>query len=175
MIERWADVSWSKGLYQVSTSGDVKSLPRVVTMVDGRRYRVRGGILKKQPNGRYRQVTLCIDGAHVYPLVHRLVLEAFVGPCPPGMECRHLNGRRDDNRLVNLTWGTKDEQINDKRCHGTLGLGERNGNSCLTVDLVVDIRARHSLGESMRQIAKSLRIDKGTVKQVVSRITWKHV
>jgi HNH endonuclease/NUMOD4 motif len=30
--------------------------------------------------------------------VHRLVLEAFVGPCPPGQECRHLNGNPSDNR-----------------------------------------------------------------------------
>src|SRR5688500_13903704 len=31
--------------------------------------------------------------------VHRLVLAAFVGPCPEGMECRHLNGIKTDCRL----------------------------------------------------------------------------
>ena len=34
--------------------------------------------------------------------VHRLVLEAFVGPCPEGMVCRHLDGDRTNNRVENL-------------------------------------------------------------------------
>lgn len=38
--------------------------------------------------------------------VHRLVLEAFVGPCPPGMEACHWNGIPGDNRLHNLRWDT---------------------------------------------------------------------
>jgi hypothetical protein len=53
--------------------------------------------------------------------VHRLVLEAFTGPCPDGMECRHLNGIRADCRLVNLTWGTRAENIEDKRKHANHG------------------------------------------------------
>jgi hypothetical protein len=40
-------------------------------------------------------------------LVHRLVLEAFVGPCPEGMECRHLDGDPANNRRENLCWGTR--------------------------------------------------------------------
>jgi hypothetical protein len=53
--------------------------------------------------------------------VHRLVLEAFVGPCPEDMECRHLNGVRRDCRLVNLAWGTRAENIDDKRRHANYG------------------------------------------------------
>lgn len=49
--------------------------------------------------------------------VHRLVLLAFVGPCPEGMECRHLNGVRADCRLENLAWGTRDENVEDRRRH----------------------------------------------------------
>ena len=33
--------------------------------------------------------------------VHRLVLDAFIGP-EPGLQCNHKNGIRDDNRLGNL-------------------------------------------------------------------------
>jgi hypothetical protein len=53
--------------------------------------------------------------------VHRLVLFAFVGLCPPGMECRHLNGVRSDPRLVNLAWGTKAENADDRRRHRNYG------------------------------------------------------
>src|SRR4051812_25002272 len=51
-------------------------------------------------------------------LVHHLILEAFVGPTPEGMECRHLNGERDDNRIANLAWGTRAENVAD-----TIGMG----------------------------------------------------
>src|SRR5262245_48467708 len=52
-------------------------------------------------------------------LVHRLVMEHFVGPCPPGMECRHLDGNPANNRLENLAWGTPAENHADAMRHGT--------------------------------------------------------
>jgi len=44
-------------------------------------------------------------------LVHQLVLEAFKGPCPPGMECLHKNHTPGDNKLSNLKYGTRSENI----------------------------------------------------------------
>lgn len=44
-------------------------------------------------------------------LIHRLVMLAFVGPCPEGKEVDHINGRRDDNRLENLRYVTRGENI----------------------------------------------------------------
>jgi hypothetical protein len=51
--------------------------------------------------------------------IHRLVLEAFVGPCPDGMECRHLDGNPGNNRLDNLAWGTRAENQADSIRHET--------------------------------------------------------
>lgn len=52
--------------------------------------------------------------------VHRLVLEAFVGPCPSGMECRHFpDSDTRNNSLENLSWGTHVQNIADKNVHGT--------------------------------------------------------
>lgn len=51
--------------------------------------------------------------------VHTAVCEAFNGPRPDGMECRHLNGDPLDNRAVNLAWGTHAENMRDVIAHGT--------------------------------------------------------
>jgi hypothetical protein len=57
--------------------------------------------------------------------VHKLVLLAFVGPNPPKYECLHANGDPADNRLVNLRWGTRSENIQDAVRHGTWMTPER--------------------------------------------------
>jgi len=51
-------------------------------------------------------------------LVHRMVLETFVGSAPDGMVCRHLNGDPADNRLSNLAWGTRADNNRDKKWYG---------------------------------------------------------
>lgn len=52
--------------------------------------------------------------------LHRAVLEAFVGPCPDGYECRHLDGNPTNNRVENLVWGTPSENMQDRWRHGTM-------------------------------------------------------
>ena len=65
----------------------------------------------------------------VHCLVHRLVLEAFVGPCPDGMQCRHFPDRTTtNNRLSNLSWGTPIENSHDRVAHGTQASGSRHGS-----------------------------------------------
>lgn len=56
-------------------------------------------------------------GNHEVIFVHRAMLEAFVGPCPEGMECCHNNGNGLDNRLENLRWDTREENIADMKFH----------------------------------------------------------
>ena len=58
--------------------------------------------------------------------IHRLVLEAFVGPCPEGMETCHNNGVRTDNRLENLRWDTSSANNDDIVKHGRHWLASRS-------------------------------------------------
>lgn len=44
--------------------------------------------------------------------VHRLVCEAFHGPCPPGMETMHRDENGLNNRPENLEWGTRKDNLN---------------------------------------------------------------
>lgn len=54
-------------------------------------------------------------------LVHRLVLEAFVGPCPSGCEGCHYDGNPANNIVSNLRWDTTKNNCLDKRRHGRNG------------------------------------------------------
>ena len=74
----------------------------------GRVYTEDGQEYQKLPTVRARPY-IVIGGKRV----HRMVLEAFVGPCPEGMQCRHLNDVKNDNRLNNLAWGTRKENSAD--------------------------------------------------------------
>lgn len=119
-VEHWKPVPGWEKLYEVSSLGRVRSLPRLITNSLGVEHRVRGRIRRQSSNGHgYQTVSLCAGGKEYRKYVHRLVLEAFVGDCPEGMETRHLNGNRKDNRLENLQWGTVVENHHDKLQHGT--------------------------------------------------------
>lgn len=66
-----------------------------------------------------RMVTLCLDGVRHHMQVHALVLLAFVGPRPAGMQqiC-HGNGDGTDNRLSNLRYGSASDNTLDMVRHG---------------------------------------------------------
>jgi len=106
--------------------------------------------------------------------VHRLLLTAFVGPCPEGMECRHLDGCRTNNQLSNLVWGTRAENISDRIAHGSCR-GERNGRAKLTEDQVREARKMREEGANFRAIGRKLGINRVTVKAIIMRKTWRHI
>lgn len=102
--EEWRPIPGWLGLYEVSSFGRVKSLARVDAL--GRPWPERVLAHEIKANGRHR-VTLYGAGRSERRQVHHLVLEAFVGPCPDGLEACHWNDDPADNRLGNLRWDTK--------------------------------------------------------------------
>ncbi len=123
--EVWRDVVGYEGLYRVSDLGRVKSLERLVFSFSRQgspyRLRVRSKDIRQRKAGMgYLVVDLHKDGVCTTRYVHRLVLEAFVGPCPDGLECRHFpDGDKCNNDLANLSWGSHAQNESDKLVHGT--------------------------------------------------------
>jgi hypothetical protein len=108
--------------------------------------------------------------------VHTLVLTAFLGRCPNGLECRHVNGDKRDNRVINLQWGTRLENAQDKKRHGTQPFGEQHPRSVLREDHIVEIRKlAASKTITYREIAEKYNVSDETIRQVVSGSTWQHV
>lgn len=108
--ELWRPVVGWEGLYEVSDQGRVRSLPRTTT---------KGRVLKLRLAEGYPAVSLSKEAVVRTRKVHKLVIEAFIGPCPEGLEVRHLNGVSTDARLLNLRYGTRSENARDRVLHGT--------------------------------------------------------
>lgn len=123
-------------------------------------------------NSGYRFVSLSKAGVK-QRYVHHLVLETFVGPRPPGAECRHLDGDKTDNRLENLAWGTKKENAADRLHYGNHQYGEKNPASKFTQEEAETIRRLYSLGE-YRQIdlAEMYGVGQTCISKIVRRRSY---
>ena len=102
---------------------------------------------------------------HTYR-VHRLVLETFVGRCPKGMECRHLNGNRADLRLLNLCWGTRSENAHDAIKHGTHNCLHSPGSKLNTSEREMIFYACNSGSCTLQELADSYGVSKQTVVHI---------
>ena len=116
MEEQWKPVLDYEGLYEVSDAGRVRSLDRLHPNGGT----IKGRIMSTKPRSDgYVPVTLWKHGKRSVRLVHRVVLDSFVGPRPPGGEGMHRDNDRANNHLRNLSWGSRAENIRDQVRHGT--------------------------------------------------------
>lgn len=108
-------------------------------------------------------------------LLHRLVLTAFRGDCPDGMEGCHNDGNPSNNNLENLRWDTRKNNHADKKKHGTWPGGENNNASKLKNKQVLEIRADHKKGMSTYKIATKYKMAQSVIWYIVNRVAWKHI
>ena len=132
MVELWEKIPGWEGRYEASNVGQVRSVQRTIPRMGQAPQRVRGGNLTATADeSGYLRVHLRGSGVNANPTVHSLVLAAFVGPRPIGMEACHWNGHPSDNRIENLRWDTSRGNSAD-----TIRMGRaRNGNSVKVVCL----------------------------------------
>lgn len=111
--------------------------------------------------------------------VHQLVLSAFTGPCPKGMECRHLNSIRKDIRLNNLKWGTRKENHQDAIKLGThQGLknrGENHPQAKLNNNDIRRIRKMFHDGIEDLSIGCVFDVSRTIINRIRNRRLWQQV
>lgn len=159
------------GFYAVSNLGRVR---REVAAVN-----TRPGRIMKPHVGKvgYLVVGLKDGTQRKTAYIHRLVADAFLGPCPEGMQVNHINGDKTDARLENIEYVTPSENI--KHSYDT-GLkrscfGEASGRAKVTSADVVVIRDLAATGLTPRQIGQRFGIGKRTTWAIIARRTWRHV
>ena len=170
--ETWKPVVDWEGCYEVSSHGLVRSVDRVVLRNGIHRIRRRSRLLSQKSKNGYLEVNLWQSGKGTSIEVHRLVLNAFAGPCPSGYQCRHLNGKRSDNRVDNLRWGTVAENMADREAHGKNHRGERHASAKLTDAQVRQVRAHTG---SLTALARQFGVSKGALSLIRLGKRWGHV
>lgn len=109
--------------YEISCFGRVKS----------HRYSEAVKILKPDEGG-YNRVNVRNDLITKKIQISRTVLETFVGPCPPGKQCRHLDGNKRNDCLNNLEWGTPKQNSLDRVKHENLRKNKRNQHNIIVTN-----------------------------------------
>lgn len=154
--QQWKSIPTYPG-YEVSNLGQVRN-------------KITGKLLSlatKKGKYPYQRAHLCQDGKARYLLVHRLVLEAFVGQCPEGHQCLHLDNNPRNNRLDNLKWGTIAEN------HSTIQrVGEYNGRAKLTEE---DVKYIRKYAGPLKDLVNKFDVSYGHITNIRSNITWKHL
>jgi hypothetical protein len=176
VCEVWKDVKGYEGLYQVSDFGNIKRI------IDQYGYIVNRILVNNIRPCGHLSVVLSLKGKTKTRLVHHLVLEAFVGLRQVGTECRHLDGNPANNKLYNLKWGTRGENVKDAMEHGTFSLppindlrGSKSSSAKLNDNKIVEIRKLHAEGMSDTEIAKKYKVCRQTINSIINNKRWEHV
>jgi len=158
MTEQWRNIDGFPG-YDVSDMGRVRSYwkwsgpPNWWTISSAPQRFLTGGARRYG----HLWVTLSDDeGRKVQRGVHQLVLEAFVGPVPDGMETCHNDGNPTNNSLANLRYDTHRENTLDMVRHGTY----------MPESDVVAIRERYASGDGASAIARAYGISTSHVTSI---------
>lgn len=151
-----------EGRYEIDTNGVVWSVKTGAPLAPSRR-----------PDG-YLHVNLKAHKRQRSFLVHRLVLETFVGKAPSEdhVAC-HNDGVRTNNRLENLRWDTHAGNLADMVAHGTKQIGEKSATARLTEAQVHEIRRRR--GEPQKDLAAEFGCTFSNISAIQRKVSWRHV
>lgn len=106
--EEWRAIEGYEGLYEVSSLGRVRSIPKKHSYPKN-----ADGILSPSTRkGGYKQVTLCKDGKTKPHSIHRLVAIAFIGkPASKALVVNHIDENPSNNAVSNLEWVTPRQNL----------------------------------------------------------------
>jgi hypothetical protein len=162
-MRKWKPVKGYDGLYEVSTDGTVRSLPR--------KYCV-GKIIKPNLNKKgYYTHGLSKNSKGKTINLHQILAKAFL-PNPHNLtEVNHKDGDKLNNDLSNLEWTDRKGNASHASVWGLMAWGERQHLSKLTINQVIEIR-NSSL--TTRRLAEIYGINQSNISRIKTRTSWRH-
>lgn len=159
-------VGW-EGLYEISPSGDVFSLERVVTRSNGTTQKFRAAQMALCVNAKgYLCVHLSRPGLRKMARVHRLVAEAYLANPHNLPEVNHKDGNKKNPNLDNLEWCTSSQ--NSWHAFHVLGAVSMPETGKLSLAIAQEIRAKHiPRTYGYRRIASEYSVDPSTIREIV--------
>lgn len=105
--------------------------------------------------------------------VHRLVLEAFVGSCPDGMEGCHNDGNPLNNEVSNLRWDTHQNNMDDQLRHGTKSVppthyGEAHPHAKMTDAEIAYVRSLKIEHGGIAKLARRYDVSHQTMRRILN-------
>ena len=121
----------------------------------------------------YRTIELYSSPKTMTRTVHRMVLETYIGDRPTNMECRHLDGNKENNHLDNLSWGSVKENREDAKNH-CLITGLKFCNSKLTPKEIKNVIRMRKEGIKQKDIASYFNLHQSQISRIISgkRNSW---
>lgn len=169
-IEIWKSIPDFDG-YEVSNTGQVRSSYKHFGKKGWGISDKPVKILKPHCDHRgYRSVNLRRDGKTYRRRIGNLVLLAFIGLKPDGMEVCHNDGNPSDDCFDNLRYDTHKANIGDAIKHGTMRCdGERSNSAKLTNAQVKAIREQYASGNiSHRALARKYQVNQSSISDIVT-------
>lgn len=139
------------------------------------------GSVWSKKSGQWRKLVEILKDNHYYAVsldkiqyhVHVLVLTVFRGECPSSdYEGAHDNGKKWDNRLINLFWKTTKQNAQDRIKHGTQVYGTGVGISKATYEIAERIRKEYKSGKTQVAMEAEFGLDQTTISDIILYKTW---
>lgn len=177
--EVWKDISGYEGLYQASNKGRIKSISS-----GGKRFkkekilvpylRERSNLKNRQNLQTHYQVRLSKNGEGKNYNVHHLIAETFIGPRPKGYHVRHGLGGPYDNSIENLSYGTRQDNENDKFEHRKV-FRKKKLKKLSVEDVEKIVKEYQDGGHTYNSLGEKFNVSPHTIGSIIRGESWSKI